>query len=84
MAYVRRKTIKGNTYQYPAKSVRDGKRVRQVFVAYIGNPPPASGHAPRDDETILTDQDISPWPDFTPLMGSDVRVCTAPENPSTH
>ena len=74
MAYVRRKTIKGNTYQYLVKSVRDGKRVRQVFVAYIGNPPPASGHAPRDDETTLTDQDISPWPDFTPLRVPDVKT----------
>ena len=74
MAYVRRKTIKGNTYQYLVKSVRDGKRVRQVFVAYIGNPPPASGGARHEDETTLAGQSISPWPDFTPLRGPDVKT----------
>ena len=45
MAYVRCKTIKGKTYRYLVKSVREGKRVRQVFVSYIGNPPPVSGRA---------------------------------------
>jgi hypothetical protein len=74
VAYVRRKTIKGNTYQYLVKSVRDGKHVRQVFVAYIGNPPPASSGVRHEDATTLTDQGISPWPDFTPLMGPDVKT----------
>jgi hypothetical protein len=74
VAYVRRKTIKGNTYQYLVKSVRDGNRVRQVFVAYIGNPPPASGGVRHEDATPLTDQDISPWPDFTPLRVPDVKT----------
>jgi hypothetical protein len=40
VAYIRRKTINGKTYPYLVKSVREGKRVRQVFVRYIGNPPP--------------------------------------------
>ena len=48
MAYVRCKTIKGKTYRYLVKSVREGKRVRQVFVSYIGNPPPALGRAAHD------------------------------------
>ena len=38
MAYVRSKTVKGKTYRYLVKSVRDGQRVR-VFVK-SGDPVP--------------------------------------------
>ena len=74
MAYVRSKTIKGKTYQYLVKSVREGKRVRQVFVSYIGNPPPASGRACQEAAASGDGPGVSPLPDFTPLVGADVRV----------
>jgi hypothetical protein len=73
MAYVRSKTIKGNTYRYLVKSVREGKRVRQVFVSYIGNPPPASGRAFQDTVVAGAGPGVSALPDFTPLIGPDVR-----------
>ena len=74
MAYVRSKTIKGKTYQYLVKSVREGKRVRQVFVSYIGNPPPASGRACQEAAASGDGPGVSALPDFTPLVGADVRV----------
>ena len=73
MAYVRCKTINGKTYQYLVKSVREGQRVRQVFVRYIGNPPPAPGGR---SQIAGMGRDVSEPahpPDFTPLAGSDVR-----------
>jgi hypothetical protein len=73
VAYVRSKTIKGKTYRYLVKSVREGKRVRQVFVSYIGNPPPASGRAAHDAVAAGAAPDVSALPDFTPVMGADVR-----------
>jgi hypothetical protein len=73
VAYVRSKTIKGKTYRYLVKSVREGKRVRQVFVSYIGNPPPASGRATHDAIAAGAGPGVSALPDFTPLMGADVR-----------
>jgi hypothetical protein len=74
VAYVRSKTIKGKTYRYLVKSVHEGKRVRQVFVSYIGNPPPASGRACQETVMPGAGPGVSAWPDFTPLMGADVRV----------
>lgn len=73
VAYVRRKTINGKTYQYLVKSVREGKRVRQIFVSYIGNPPP--GSQARTDTSGRGDvqSDSSGVADFTPLSGSEVR-----------
>jgi len=73
VAYVRRKTIKGKTYCYLVKSVREGKRVRQVFVSYIGNPPPTSGRAAHDAVAAGAGPGVSALPDFTPVMGADVR-----------
>jgi hypothetical protein len=73
VAYVRRKTIKGKTYCYLVKSVREGKRVRQVFVSYIGNPPPAASCPCRDEGAQVTDPPLSVLPDFTPLVGPDVK-----------
>lgn len=73
MAYVRSKTINGKTYQYLVKSVREGKRVRQVFVSYIGNPPPASGLAEPASGAVDSRHEVSGWPDFTPLTGPDAR-----------
>lgn len=77
MAYVRTKTIKGKTYRYLVKSVREGKRVRQVFVSYIGNPSPPSSRG-RQAAAAAPGQPAQPqdplWPDFTPLMGADLRV----------
>ena len=34
--YVRRKTIKGKTYFYLVKSVRENGKVRQVYLEYLG------------------------------------------------
>ena len=36
MVYVRAKKIKGQTYYYLVKSVREGDRVRQVSLEYLG------------------------------------------------
>ena len=65
MAYIRRKTIKGNTYPYRVKSVREGNRVRPVFVSYIAHPPPAAGGQSQSALSRLAD--------FTPLTGADVK-----------
>jgi hypothetical protein len=73
VAYVRSKTIKGKTYRYLVKSVREGKRVRQVFVSYIGNPPPASGRASQGS-AVGNGPGVSVLPDFIPLVGADARV----------
>jgi hypothetical protein len=48
VAYVRTKTINGVTYDYLVKSVRDGKKVRQVFVRYIGKHPSGDGRRSSD------------------------------------
>ncbi len=73
MAYVRTKTINGKTYRYLVKSVREGKQVRQVFVSYIGNPPPASGGRSPAPRAVRLPSPSSPLADFTPLNGPDVR-----------
>ncbi len=36
MAFIREKNINGNKYLYLVKSVRDGKKVRQEVLKYIG------------------------------------------------
>jgi len=36
MAFIRKKLIKGNYYDYEVKSVREGRSVRQVHIRYIG------------------------------------------------
>ncbi len=72
MAYVRTKTIKGKTYRYLVKSVRDGKKVRQVFISYIGNPPPASAQHQQGAGEPPTE--LPNLPDFTPLSVTDIRV----------
>ena len=36
MVYVRSKRVKGNVYYYLVKSVREGDRVRQVTLDYLG------------------------------------------------
>ena len=36
MVYVRAKKIKGQTYYYLVKSVREGSRIRQVSLEYLG------------------------------------------------
>jgi hypothetical protein len=73
VAYVRRKTVKGKTYCYLVKSVREGKRVRQVFVSYIGNPPPAASRPFRDEGAQAPNPPLSVLPDFTPLVGPGGR-----------
>ncbi|MBN2251816.1 MAG: hypothetical protein JW724_07070 [Candidatus Altiarchaeota archaeon] len=40
MAYVRAKKIKGNTYYYLVKTVREKGRVRQVVLDYLGTEKP--------------------------------------------
>jgi hypothetical protein len=73
VAYVRRKTINGKTYQYLVKSVREGQRVRQIFVCYIGNPPPVSGGSFPASGVGGGLSGTSHPADFTPLTGPDVR-----------
>jgi hypothetical protein len=73
VAYIRRKTINGKSYHYLVKSVREGKRVRQVFVRYIGNPPPVSGGSSQTPGIATDASGSSGLADFTPLTGLDVR-----------
>jgi len=73
VAYIRRKIINGNSYRYLVKSVREGKRVRQVFVRYIGNPPPASGGRSPTSGVGGGLSGSSHSANFTPLTGPDVR-----------
>jgi len=40
MAFIRRKQIKGKDYYYLVKSVREGLKVRQVVIKYLGTTPP--------------------------------------------
>jgi len=40
MAFVRIKRIKGRTYYYLVESRREGKRVRQKVLKYLGAEPP--------------------------------------------
>jgi hypothetical protein len=73
VAYIRRKIVNGKTYSYLVKSVREGKRVRQVFVRYIGNPPPAPGGSSPSAGMGGGSTGPSHPADFTPLTGPDVR-----------
>lgn len=51
MTYIRSKMIYGcGPYYYEVKSVREGKRVRQIFIRYIGKNPPA---APEEKKAYL-------------------------------
>ena len=72
MAFVRTKTIKGKTYRYLVKSVRDGKKVRQVFVSYIGNPPSAPGRVAQKQDGSCAE--LTHLADFRPLVVTDIRV----------
>ena len=36
MAFIRKKTINGKVYQYEVKSVREGAKVSQVHIRYVG------------------------------------------------
>lgn len=36
MSFIRTKRVKGGTYYYLVKSVREGKRVYQINLAYLG------------------------------------------------
>jgi hypothetical protein len=40
MVYVRAKKIKGQTYYYLVRSVREGDKIRQVMLEYLGNDKP--------------------------------------------
>jgi hypothetical protein len=73
VAYIRRKTINGKMYHYLVKSVREGKRVRQVFVRYIGNPPPPSGGSLPTSGVGGGSSGSSHPAAFTPLTGPAVR-----------
>ncbi|HEX55069.1 MAG: 2-C-methyl-D-erythritol 4-phosphate cytidylyltransferase [Candidatus Altiarchaeales archaeon] len=46
MVYVRAKEIKGKRYYYLVKSKREGSRVRQITLKYLGSTHP-------DEETIM-------------------------------
>jgi len=41
MVYVREKKVKGRTYYYLVKSVRNGPRVNQVNLEYLGSVKPS-------------------------------------------
>jgi len=43
MTYVRSKNIKGKIYYYLVKSVRDGNKVHQINLAYLGTEKPTEG-----------------------------------------
>jgi len=76
VAYVRTKTINGVTYDYLVKSVRDGKKVRQVFVRYIGKHPPGAGQGSSGGAASGR---VSSRPGgFQALCGADARTrCVA-------
>ena len=40
MAFIRKKTIKGNDYYYKVESIREGDKVRQKVIEYLGTTPP--------------------------------------------
>jgi hypothetical protein len=40
LAFVRKKTIKGRNYYYLVKSVREGSKVRQKVIKYLGSRKP--------------------------------------------
>lgn len=42
MTYVRSKNIKGHTYYYEVRSVREGDKVRQEYVRYLGKTAPGA------------------------------------------
>ena len=70
MAYLRTKTLNGVQYDYLVKSVREGKKVHQVFVRYIGKHPPDEGlHPPGGAQ-----QDACHPSGFSPPGGVDVRT----------
>lgn len=41
MVYIRAKTVRGRTYYYLVKSVRDGGSVRQIVLKYMGREKPS-------------------------------------------
>lgn len=42
MVYIRSKKIKGNLYYYLVKSIREGDRVKQITLDYLGTEKPSS------------------------------------------
>ena len=55
MSYVRSKTVHGNEYLYLVESVREGPRVRQRVLRYLGKrTPPAE---PKTDDTPTPNAD---------------------------
>lgn len=47
MAFIREKTVKGRTYYYLVKSIREGNRVRQKTIKYIGPEKPSEDEITR-------------------------------------
>lgn len=41
MSYIRKKIVKGKEYWYLCKSVREGSRVRQIIIKYLGTKKPS-------------------------------------------
>jgi hypothetical protein len=66
LAYLRTKTLNGVEYDYLVKSVREGKKVHQVFVCDIGKHPPGEGVTPSQDSSCPSG--------FRPLGGADART----------
>ena len=48
MAFIRYKTINGHKYAYLVRSVRDGDKVRQEYIQYLG-----TGRTPEADTRVL-------------------------------
>jgi len=42
MVFIRSKKIKGNTYYYLVRSVREGSRVKQITLDYLGTEKPST------------------------------------------
>ncbi|MCK4491859.1 MAG: hypothetical protein KAU03_04495 [Candidatus Altiarchaeales archaeon] len=54
MVYVRSKKIGGGTYYYLVRSVREGDRVRQVIVQYLGSKEPGKEEVSKLKEAMKT------------------------------
>jgi len=65
MAYIRTKKIKGRTYYYLVKSVREGDRIRQVMLEYLGTEKPDTE---KQENSQKTQNHASHSPGITQLL----------------
>lgn len=86
MTYKTIKWIKGNPYLYEVRSEREGDRVRQVFVRYLGRVDTAEGRELQatykgempvrvEPEAVVVEPEVVPAPqDILPTVGKAVTV----------